>query len=277
MRISVVLLFLLSTFLLCGQTTNYAVFDVHHQVQLKARGSSTWSPAKKGAFLGLLDSVYVGEGSNIRLLDVRTNEVYRTSNKGAYRVKDIRDAAKKQSAALLSAVWSQISQDKAEGISSMKMVGATTRGQSEDVVSELSESIVCVAAQLSKGVQTNTSDLHLKGMVHGEEVSFVITNQSSRAYCVNVLCYDMEHQKASLCYVFSPTLTDHPYIVVPAAGTIDLSMWSFVKPRNGEKYVLIATEYTYDSTHLQQTLLHMNWKCSSIEPGELRFSLCEWE
>lgn len=262
MRIYTIVFFFLGVLVMYGQNATYEVFDVKGAIQIKHRGDVEWSIAKKGFPLGLLDSVHIETKGAIKIVDFRNNAVYLSNEIGYYRVKDIRDAAKEQSTKVLAAVWEQIKREDTQS-PYMKQPGATTRGLSLQVADSIAQTIAYVGKQLTNNAVKYTQDLTLKTHISGEEIYFAISNSTTRSYCVNVVLYNKESKKASLCYVINPVQSDTPYILLPANKTIELPMWRFTVPSTQEAYLLFATENSYDSNHLQHLLQNIDWETIS--------------
>lgn len=257
MKKSVILILLLLPAFLFGQN-NYEVFNFTNRVMIKHRASSEWINAKKGMTLGFLDSVSIGNSSDIRIHDMRTNEVYRFSKSGSFRVKDIRDAAKSQSANIISAMYSQIAkQDGSE--SGMNMVGATTRGENSDDLAAIAQSIVCIAKKIEEGKHSFDAGFALISHLEDGVLSFTLQNHTQKDYCINVVMCDFQKQKVSLCYVISPSVCDYPYLLLPSGESIDLEEWHFIPASATQRYFLIATEEVYDTEQLQHILTRLSW------------------
>jgi hypothetical protein len=274
MRLVTILSFILCSIVLYGQSSNYEIFDVQNFVQVKTRGAEQWNIAKKGNAIGLIDSIKINTNGKIRILDIRTNEIYRSDKPGNYRVKDIRDAAQEQSSKMFAAVCAQIKKDDTGHHSDMNMVGATTRGEYQDATEAIAQTIAYIGKQLTNNTVKYTQDLTLKTHVSGEEIYFSISNSSTKSYCVNVVLYNKESKKASLCYVINPAQSDTPYILLPANRTLELPMWRFTTPSPQEAYILFATEQSYDSYHLQHILQNLNWGTIS-EPAYQAYKIAK--
>ena len=266
MRKLCLLLFLFYTLYVSAQG-NYEVFQIHNSVLVKHRGNSEWTMAHKGMSLGLIDSIHIHKNAHIRILDLRSNEVYRADKSGYFRVKEISDAAKQQSTKLLQALQSQLA-DNSVHPSSMQMVGATTRGESVSSESSLAKAIIYRCEELCTNNPKHHEGLLLHRHQTEEDLFFSISNTTTEDFCVNIILYNSELKKASLCYVINPAQCDRPYIFLPAQQSIKLSSWRFIPPKESEHYILFATKYTYDSTHLQQILKRTGWKDVSKEDTE---------
>lgn len=274
MRLFAIISFVLASIVLYSQNSSYEIFDAQNSVQIKPRGSEKWNAAKKGNALGLIDSVKIGPNGKIRILDIRTNEVYRSDKPGNYRVKDIRDAAKEQSTKMFAAVCAQIKKGETGHHSDISVIGATTRGQHQDATESIAQTIAYIGKQLTNNAARYTQDLTLKTYTSGEDIYFSISNSTTKNYCVNVVLYNKEREKASLCYVINPAQFDTPYILLPANKTIELPMWRFIAPSPQETYLLFATEHTYDSYHLQHILQNLNWETLS-EPAYQAYKIAK--
>lgn len=255
MRILLTLLFIMGSTFAFGQS-NYEVFDSSNKVKIKSRSASEWVDATKGMSLSLLDSVYVDNRSSIRIIDLRSNEVYSVDTKGSYRVKDIRDYARQQSAKLVKAVYAQLVDGESEE-ESMKMVGATMRGDVESFEQNLAMAIISGCKGLNSSAIVQDSDLQFKQYTIDNEVYFSITNNTPKGFCVNVVLCDRNMSKVALCYVINPAECEYPYIYLKSGQTIELPSWRFAAPSGEEEYMLIATESLYDTTHLNYILQRM--------------------
>lgn len=259
MKFKILCYFLLMPVAICAQTSNYEIFDLKDSIQIKTRNASTWKPANKGLAVGLTDSVYIAKGANVRIIDKRINEIFRSNITGYFRVKDIRDAAQKQSANMFGAIFAQLANDDLSSTGSMRLSGATYRGQIEDIEESIATSIVHIGYLLGKNAVQYSSEIDVENHTNDGEVYFSITNKSDKNYCVNVILYNLSSKSASLCYVLNPTYSEYPCIILPHKTTIDLSMWKFVQPAKDEKYIVFATEHSYDTSHLQHILKRINW------------------
>lgn len=266
MRQIVFVWLLFGCIILYGQNNYYEIFAIQNDVRQKSRGASCWAIPQKGMKLGLLDSIYLAKNSQIRILDIRTNEVYRSEKPGYYRVKDIRDQAKKQSSDMLSAVYAQLKNSNAPNeTSTMRVVGATLRGsQSESIEDSLAHSIIAIGNDVFQNNTQYTSTLRLNMIPNGDYVYFNISNLSDKDYCINIARYDNSLKKVSLCYDINPTMSEFPYIVIPAHQTLELSMWQFLSPSDAEQYILIATEFTYDTSRVQKILQRSTWNNTDL-------------
>ena len=259
MQFKILCFFWLMSIAISAQTSNYEIFDLKNSVQIKTRNAPTWKPANKGLPVGLTDSIHIAAGSSIRILDTRTNEVFRSNAIGYFRIKDIRDAAQKQSANMLGAVFAQIANDGSVSEGGMKLSGATYRGQAEDIEESIATSIIHIGHLLGNHSLEYSSQITMEGHTIDGEVYFSISNKSEKDYCVNIILYNMSSKRASLCYVLNPTYSEYPYIILPHKRTIDLPMWKFTPPAKDEKYIVFATEHTYDTAHLQHILKRRDW------------------
>lgn len=257
MKHLLIIISLLYSLFALGQN-NYEVFNFTNKVHIKHHGTTDWLPAKKGLSLGFLDSIYIGNQSEIRIVDLRSNEVYLSTQMGYFRVKNIRDAAKEQSTNMLSAMQAQILKNNQHSLA-MNMVGATTRGNNNDHAEAIANSIVWIGKNIQHGSQQFDTAVHLIAHKTDETLTFTLKNNSSTDYCINVVLYDFQKQKASLCYVISPTMTDYPYVFLPNHQSINLTAWHFIPPTPSKQYILVATVHCYDSEQLQQILTYLDW------------------
>jgi hypothetical protein len=261
MKNIIILPLLLLSSLALGQN-NYEIFDFQNDVRFKHRGTTEWLQARKGATLGFLDSLYIADKSSVHIVDTRSNQVYHFTTVSYSRLKELRDAAKEQSANILAAMHAQIAKKNNQG-NSMTMLGATDRpvcASNNDFYTKLANSIVWVGKSQKQDESILTDKLQLNARDDRGYLTFSIRNNSAEDYYVNVVMYNFEKKIASLCYVIDDSsYDDRPWLFVPSNQLLDLSAWHFLSPSSTKQYMLIATKEAYDSNLLQMILQHLSW------------------
>jgi hypothetical protein len=265
--LSIILLILLYSLTAYGQHKNYEVYDYKNPIQIKLRGTDVWRAAQKGEILTFMDSVQISNGGEIHILYIPRNEVYHAKKQKVYSVLEIRNNAQKQSDKTFSAVCAQLKKTHPYDEKKMSIVGATTRGLKSNMTTEqedsLHKAIVYDIVSIGKDLCNNTLryDAGVELITHEQDgaIYFSVVNHTNTNYCINVLYYNTDKKTVSLCYVLDSSATDHPFIVLPAGAELDLSMWQFATPTSADKYILFATEYTYNTSEVQNHLQYINW------------------
>ena len=265
MRYLTLLLLFLTATLLPAQSS-YELYATTNKVLVKPRGTTNWLVPQKGMSLSILDSVCLYDHSEIKIKSLATNELYRSSHPGAYRVKDIRDAARQQ-AANLSAITYQQALQRQPNAASLGVVGATERGLETSSCDQLANAILAIGKAIEQGTYVFDNTFTFSTSQTANELTFTLSNRSDSSYCVNVVKYDFQAHTASLCYVISPTVSDTPYLLMAAGQTLSFDTWLFALPAAHQQYILIATPQAYDTEHLQSTLSRLTW--DDIEQGTL--------
>lgn len=251
----------------------YSIYELSGQIRIKENKSQQWTPAHKNQAVSGLDSVEISKKGFVRIIDARTNQIFRSTVTGKTRVLNIINDAKKQSSGTIRRLVNELyasanTQSKAP---TMQVVGATTRALEDDSV--LEDSIVATFAYVAQqALQNNlngSDEVRLNPNKKGEEISFSISNNSEKGYCVNVLRINKAEQTVSLCYILAEELLeskDLPCLYLPQKESIDLSSVLFADNPN-EIYVLVATEDLYRTESVAFALKEM----SLTAPIELKY------
>ena len=241
----------------------YAIYDWTCQASIKEYKGDQWSPIRKDQAVSGLDSIQIAEKGTLRVIDTRTNLIYRSTKTGKMRILNLINDAKSQNSRTLSAVNQELlkSAKSATGTPTMQVVGATTRGDDERGVEDsIAATLGWIAKQAyEEGMLPNASDLILRCHVIPEGVYFEMENQSDRGYYVNVLHINRQTRKMNLCYIIDPAQApDAPFLFLPKDQSVQLKELVFDRNQANDIYLLVGTEDAYIPEQMQTILQYMD-------------------
>ena len=241
---------------LAAQQKGLYIHSLKGQVLYRAQTGGTWgTPAVKQP-VSRLDSMSIGEGGQVMLVDGSNDNVYTLTGGAKNSILRLIQAARNKANGILVSVAHQLA-DNAMGrgakAEAMTITGVTTRAEDED---KLNETIACKALEAARRFEAGekSCDPLLSWQMIEEDglIRFVITNGSKKAYCVNILAMNKADKRVSLRIVPSPDV-ESTALIVPAGETLDLSMYRFV-PNGDMRYTLFATEEAYVPSAVQGLL-----------------------
>ncbi len=242
----------------------YNVYDWSGDVQIKEYKTSQWLPVQKSQAISGLDSVDVDKKGYLRILDTRSNLIYKSTSTGKMRMFTIINAARKQNSHSLAAVNHELMKGahSSSNTPTMQIAGATTRCSDEDV-SHI-DSITSTLAWLAKMAYSNqlanhNYELIMKRHDVPEGAFFEIKNTSKRGYYVNVLHIDKQTQKVNLCYIIEQAEEpETPFLYLPQGQTIRLQNLMFNIDDTRDIFILVGTEDQYIPEQVQSTLQYLD-------------------
>ena len=241
----------------------YNVYDWSGGVQIKEHKTSQWSPVQKNKAVSGLDSVNVDKKGYLRIIDSRSNLIYKSMSTGKMRMLTIINDAKKQNSHTLAAVNQELMKGahSSSNTPTMQIAGATTRGDEDG---ELIDSISSTLAWLAKMTYRNqlsnhSSEVILKRHDVPEGTFFEIKNTSTKGYYVNILHLDKQTQKVNLCYIIEQAEEpDAPFLYLPQGETMQLQNLMFNIDKTKDIFILVATEDQYIPEQVQSTLQYLD-------------------
>ena len=241
----------------------YNVYDWSGGVQIKEYKTSQWSPVQKNKAISGLDSVDVDKKGYLRIIDTRSNLIYKSTSTGKMRILTIINDAKKQNSHTLAAVNQELMKGahSSSNTPTMQIAGATTRGNEDG---ELIDSISSTLAWLAKMTYRNqlsnhSSEVILKRHDVPEGTFFEIKNSSDRGYYVNVLHFNKQTQKVNLCYIIEQAEEpDTPFLYLPQGQTMQLQNLMFNIDDTRDIFILVGTEDQYIPEQVQSTLQYLD-------------------
>lgn len=242
----------------------YNVYDWSGDVQIKEYKTSQWLPVQKSQAISGLDSVDVDKKGYLRILDTRSNLIYKSTSTGKMLMFTIINAARKQNSHSLAAVNHELMKGahSSSNTPTMQIAGATTRCSDEDV-SHI-DSITSTLAWLAKMAYSNqlanhNYELIMKRHDVPEGAFFEIKNTSKRGYYVNVLHIDKQTQKVNLCYIIEQAEEpETPFLYLPQGQTIRLQNLMFNIDDTRDIFILVGTEDQYIPEQVQSTLQYLD-------------------
>ena len=238
--------------------SQWVVSSAKGDVQVKPRSAAVWTAPVRDQQLGLTDSVVVGKGAELVLLNKEQGTVYRWNKPVRTNVMQLRKMAEKEADTMLEALSKQLWQNlsgQTQQLAKHDIYGGTVR---TDEQPNFNDSLACLILSLDKVSLQNLSsakqDIILKKITHAEDgtISFAVVNQSTCAYCCNVLVYDNEHHTAFLRIV--PSLELSPAcMVVPPQQTLALPMYRYAN-NPAYQYYLLLTKSIFSPAEVQGLL-----------------------
>ena len=240
----------------------YTVYDWTGKASIKEYKTQQWNPVKKNQAVSGLDSVSIDKNSTLRIIDTRSNLIYKSTKTGKMRILTIINDAKNQNSRTLSAVNQELLNGAkgSSGVPSMQVVGATTRGSDDDALMDSIASTFGWVAKnaLNGNLIRNSSDLVLKCNTLPEGVYFEMHNNSSKGYYVNVLHLNKQTKAMNLCYIIEQSQEpDAPFIFLPQGESVKLNNLIFNQSQS-DIFILVGTEDQYIPEQMQSTLQYLD-------------------
>lgn len=240
----------------------YAIYDFSGQIRFKENKTPQWISAQKNQPVNGLDSIDISSKGFVRIIDTRTNQIFKSTITGKTRVLTIINEAKKQSARTLSALNQEmLNGSKAQsGTPTMQVVGATTRGDDATIEDSVATTFAYIAQQSLQNKLNGSDEIQLIPKKKGKEISFIIASNSEKGYFVNVLRINKATQTVSLCYVLAEELLESdelPCLYLPQHQRIDLSDIRFVD-NSDDLFVLVATDDLYRTESVAAALKYIS-------------------
>lgn len=260
-RVNIFLLLCLVSIVVLAQKP-YTIYDWSGQVRIKEYKGQQWLPVEKGKPVSGVDSVDIAKKGTLRIIDNRSNLIYKSLNTGKMRVLAIINEAKNQHSRTLAAVNQELL-NGAKGASSaptMQVAGATTRS---DDIDKRMDSIVStfgwIANKAYKNELTNNSSyLILKSHTTKDGVYFEMQNSSDNGYYVNVLRLNKQTRKINLCYIIEQSqISDAPYIFLPKNKAIQIAEIVFCANPSDDIFILVGTEDPFIPEEMQNALQYV--------------------
>lgn len=240
----------------------YTVYDWTGKASIKEYKTTQWSPVKKNQAVSGLDSVSIDKNSTLRIIDTRSNLIYKSTKIGKMRILTIINDAKNQNSRTLSAVNQELLNGAkgSSGVPSMQVVGATTRGSDDEaLIDSIASTFGWVAKNAFNGnLIQNSSGLILKCYNLPEGVYFEMNNNTNKGYYVNVLHLNKQTKTMNLCYIIEQSQEpDAPFIFLPQGESVKLNNLIFNRSQS-DIFILVGTEGQYIPEQMQSTLQYLD-------------------
>ena len=241
----------------------YKVYDWSGKVQAKEYKSPQWSPVQKNQPMSGLDSVDIDKKGYLRIIDSRSNLIYKSMSTGKMRMLTIINDAKKQNSHTLAAVNQELMKgvNASSNTPTMQIAGVTTRGdEDEGLVDSISSTLAWLAKMACDNqLANNTTDLILKHHDTPDGTFFEIRNTSKDGYYVNILHVDNQTHKVNLCYIIEQAEEpDAPFLYLPQGEAMQLQNLMFNIDKTKDIVILVATEDQYIPEQVQSTLQYLD-------------------
>lgn len=240
----------------------YTVYDWTGKASIKEYKTTQWSPVKKNQAVSGLDSVSIDKNSTLRIIDTRSNLIYKSTKTGKMRILTIINDAKNQNSRTLSAVNQELLNGAkgSSGAPSMQVVGATTRGSDDEaLIDSIASTFGWVAKNAFNGnLIQNSYGLFLKCYNLPEGVCFEMNNNTNKGYYVNVLHLNKQTKTMNLCYIIEQSQEpDAPFIFLPQGESVKLNNLIFNRSQS-DIFILVGTEDQYIPEQMQSTLQYLD-------------------
>lgn len=241
----------------------YTIYDWTGHVRMKEYKGQQWMPVQKNQGVTGVDSVDIDKKGSLRIIDSRSNLIYKSTSTGKMRVLTIINDAKKQNSRTLAAVNQELmnSAKTATQSPTMQVVGATTRASDDDrQMDSILSTFGWLANQAQKNeLKNNATDFILNSYPTPEGTYFDIKNMSDRGYFVNVLHLDKQTKKINLCYIIEQVEEpDAPYIFLPQGETIQMKGLIFNYDAGKDLFLLVGTEDKFIPEQMQSEMQYMD-------------------
>ena len=238
----------------------YRVYAVKGSVFFKGSDDTQWVPMHLDMPLNAIDSILITKQSTVRIVSELQNNIYAVEEYGIFSVIDYIDKAKSRNAQYVSnGVITEIETGKKQALNShpMNVVGIGSRGlASRDTLEMLADKFAWIGALACSGIESPT----IEGIIFNRynidgEWDFDFWNRSDKDYHINVLHVNKRTNIASLCYVITPDVEMNSCPITPS-GYSACAMSVYFPNTEYDVYVLVATEYSYDTEAMDIELVH---------------------
>ena len=241
----------------------YKAYDWSGQVQVKEYKNSHWSPVQKNQAMSGLDSVDIDNNGYLRIIDTRSNLIYKSTSIGKMRMLTIINDAKKQNSHTLAAVNQELMKGVHSSLNTptMQIAGATSRGDEDgELIDSISSTLAWLAKMTCRNQLSNhSSEVILKRHDVPEGTFFEIKNTSTKGYYVNILHLDKQTQKVNLCYIIEQAEEpETPFLYLPQGQTMRLQNLMFNIDDTRDIFILVGTEDQYIPEQVQSTLQYLD-------------------
>lgn len=241
----------------------YTIHDWKGNVLIKEYKGQHWFPIQKSQSVSGLDSVDIDQNSVVRVIDNRSNLIYKSISTGKMRILTVINDAKKQNSNTLAAVNREIlnGAKSASKTPTMQMVGASTRGSNDEA---LIDSIVQTFGWLANmaiqdKLNNPVSDLLLKRHDTPDGVWFEMQNMTKKDYYVNVLHINKQTKKINLCYIIEQSEEQEiTFLYLPQGELMKWMDFAFSYDPSSDVYILVGTEDQYIPEQIQSSLQYLD-------------------
>ena len=249
-RLILILSILLSCcFSLSAQSARYTAFSVSGNVQVKH--DAVWKGIAKHMPLDAFDELMIPENGSLKILETKTNALYRNTGYGTMTVRQLISNAKSQSenslSALTQAFTSSMGTNSTSGNTRLR-VGGAHRGSSSglSVEDSICFSIAHIANLLLEDKVQSQDNVVIGTRVFDQDTyTITLSNTSDLAYCVNVVAVNIKENKFRL--LLSPGYEyGEPYVILDAHTDAVLDKMVYLSNPD-ELLFVFASDCLFDS------------------------------
>lgn len=242
-----------TTILLCvlchmSMYAQYGVYTITGNVTIKH--TDTWQKAKKGMEVFPWDSISIGKGAKVQILNQGTSQIYESIETGNYTVAKLISNAKKQSGRVIAELNKEMYQNvRADNGRANSFVGASTRGDEELYTDSIYAFLLSNIGQ----AEAMPDNIIVKSIRKGKAFYLSIKNDSDKGRYINLLIHNKRTGECASVYTADLSVPGRSCLFVAAGETAVLRQMMFNISKDFE-YVVWATERPYDSNHLQNLM-----------------------
>lgn len=254
-----------------AQSDRYSVFDVVGRVQVKQ--GQEWKEATKYMPLRAFDELKILDKSSIRIIDAKTNAIYKTYNEGEFTVRQLIKTARLKSESTLSSLtegFTKRMSSQVGGAGLLKSIGAAHRGFNDKSIEDYVCSTILFLANriITSDTLNQTNKIICHRMFEDDIYTLSLENKSDSAYCVNIVSLDLKTNKCRL--VLSPRY-EKPYIILDAHTHVDLKELLFCYNPDEFMFMIILDE-VFDNEVVKSSLEDYNIS-DGMEQVHMQYSI----
>ena len=247
----------------------YRIYQCSGDVAWQQFRKTEWLPLEKRQSVALPDVLRIPQGAVVTILDSSTRALYRSTNCGEMRVKQLIDEALTQSAALCRSVNAEIRAQLEAGQSSQKayaMAGVVYRGAQADAYEEALYAAILLAVEEARNGNFAVAGAPwslTREVVEEGAFCFEIANMTTEARYVNVLRVTAD--AATFCFRFADTGSEQAVLMAAAERRL-VSQFQFAEEADDAKYLLVVTDAPYTPKAIELRL--KNRMQPQVEPAD---------
>lgn len=252
------ILMLANCMAISAQSSRYSAFSVSGNVQVKK--DSHWVDVVKGMPLGAFDELKFFEKSSIKIIENKTNKIFKKAGSGVIVVRQLVNSAKSQSEGSLSTLTQAFTNGMSTKVKSnnrLCSVGASHRGNNTTITFEDSIcSTIAYVVNAFLGTNSLLSDSAVVGtrIIDQDAYMICLENRTDLAYCINIVSVDKESKKCRL--LLSPGIKhDQPYVILNSHTRVVLDDIEYAYNPEECLFVLIS-ERLFDNEEVNAMLEH---------------------
>lgn len=239
-----------------AQSGRYSAFSVTGKVQVKQ--DAEWKDVTKRMPLGAFDELRIPEKASVKILETKTNAIYKSNGSGNMTVRQLVKNAKAQSESTLSGLTQAFTKGmrtQVDNTNRLRSVGAAHRGSSSDATFEDS---ICSTIAYSANLLLEQKEIVQDTVVVGNKVieqdiyTISLENKTELAYCVNIVSINKANKTCRL--LLSPGYEENlPYIILDAHAKANLDNITYLN-NSDEILFVFASDRLFDNEEVKAML-----------------------